>query len=115
MMETEQRELFFAFLLSAVFAAGVSTLGFFGLGVHPLYSFLFLLSLSAVGFLLAFKVEHAGMRTVFAVFLYSTAFLVAALKSGLGLVIIATVAVPALFAAVLSTLGPVRKIIFAKK
>ena len=114
-MKAEQRELFFAFLLSAVFAAAVSVLGFFGLGIQPLYSFLFLFSLSAIGFLLAFKVEHAGMRTIFAVLLYSVAFLVAALKTGLGLLILATVAVPALFAAVLSTLGPVRGIIFAKK
>lgn len=114
-MDARQRELLFASTLSAVFAVAAVGMNLFGLGEQPILGAAFLLSAALVAYLLASKLEHQGMPIMFGVFVFAAAFFAAALKTGLGLFLVSSVALPVLLIAVLSSLGPLRTILFKGK
>ncbi len=114
-MDARQRELLFATLLASVFSVAAVGINLFGLGEQPIVSIAFLLVFAFTAYTLASKLEHQGMPIIFGIFVFAVAFLAAALKTGLGLYLIASVAFPALLVAALATLGPLRTMLFKKE
>lgn len=113
-MDDKQREAFFALFLSTLFAAAAVLLNLFGLGEQPLYSFLALLSSAVLGYLISLRGMDVGLRPGHAALLLAAAFFIAAVKSGLGLLILPTLAFPVAAVILLSFLGPLRASLFIK-
>ncbi|MEW5996742.1 MAG: hypothetical protein AB1657_04060 [Candidatus Micrarchaeota archaeon] len=113
-MDDKQREAFFALFLSALFAAAAVFLNLFGLGEQPLYSFLALLSSAALGYLISLKGGDVGLTPLHAALLLLAALFISAVRTGLGLLIVPTLAFPAAAVLLLSFLGPLRASLFRK-
>ncbi len=113
-MDHKQREAVFAFFLCLIFTAAAIFLNLFRLGESPAYSFLALLSSAVLGYLISLKGGDVGLKPLHAALILMLALFVASLKTGLGTMILPTVAIPVSAVLLLSLLGPLRSSLFRK-
>ncbi len=114
-MDDRQKEAAFALFLSLMFAVAAVFLNLFGLGEQPLYSFLALLSSAVLGYLISLKGGEVGLRPLHAAIFLLAALFIAAVKTGLGMMIMPTLAFPMAAVLLLSFMGPLRASLFKKK
>lgn len=114
-MDQKQREAVFAFFLCFMFITAAIFLNLFRLGESPAYSFLALLSSAVLGYLISLKCKDINLKLLHAALIVLLALFVASLKTGLGVMIVPTAAIPVSAVLLLSLLGPqLRSSIFRK-
>jgi hypothetical protein len=114
-MDSSQREALFSMFLALLFTAIAVFLDLFGLGQEPFYAFLALFSTAFLGYLISLKGGTVGLKPVHSILFLLAAFFAAAIKTGLGFMLIPTLAFPVAAVLLLSFLGPVRASLFGKK
>lgn len=114
-MDDKQKEAAFALFLSLLFAVAAVFLNLFRLGEQPMFSLIALLSAAALGYLISLKGGEAGLKPMHAALFLLAALFAASAKTGLGLMIIPTLALPVAAVLLLSFMGPLRASLFRKK